>query len=486
MQNVTAILQVRNIIGSTLGPQGKDVLIFNNVGESVVSNDGATILKNLNVNNVIIKNLIDSATTQEKTVGDGTSTLTILSGELSKKGLLLREDEFLDPVITAKGYQLALEKSKELLTKFSVKVDLSNQEELKKFVKTTLTGKNTEGFDNIYNICIEAIKTTNGDTTKINLMKIANGNVDNSRLVKGIVLDLSAQAPKPEYKAPKVLLLDQEIGNVNPAVNMQYNVTSADMLDKVRAIDEDRAKEFYDKIKELGVEVVICQRDINDFAFDLFSQNGILAVRNADKDNMELLSKALNARIVKNIKLAKNSDLGVADFVKVERLTDDDDFVVIESSASNVVSVLVCGTNKSTIEEYERGIEDALGVLKTIFKHNSYVYGAGNIEVKLAQGLRDYAKTIENGKYQLAIEKYAESLEVIPKLLADSCGLDRLIALGKLRLNPELGIDVENSELRNMPNVIEPTNVKLQALVGATELACNVLRIGYNLQGRVE
>jgi len=487
-ENIEVIKATATMVGSTLGPQGGDVLVINNIGDSIITNDGATILKNANISHPLVKNLVGSAITQEKKVGDGTSTLAALSGELLSNGQDLIEKDNMRGVIIAKGYQLALNKAKELLEQNSIEVDLNDNIQLKAFVNTCLTGKNTEGFNNIYDICIEAIKLTNGDTNKIIPLKISSGDINESKLYKGIVLDVNVSHPNMprEFKAPKVLLLDQEIGNVNPAVDLKYEVTNIEMLNKVRSIDEDRAREYFDKIKKLDINVVICSRDINDYASDLFAQNNILAVRNVDNENLRMLSKSLNCRIVKNIKDAKNSDLGVSDTVKLEKLTDNEEFVKIECNNSNIVTILICGSNASVIEEYARGIDDALGVLKTIFKHNKFVYGAGVIEMQVSQQLREYAQTITNGKLRVAVEKYADSLEVVPKLLAISSGLDPLDALGRMKLNKNYGVNVEDSDITPMNHVIEPVNVKIQALIGATEVACSTLRIGYNIQGKVE
>jgi len=482
-QNVSSVAGISYILGKTLGPQGIDVMVVNQVGESITSNDGATILSNLAIANPVADSLMESANVLAQRVGDGTTTMTVMAGELCNWGLFLNKNEGLDTVTTAKGYGMALDEINKLLDKHSLEVDIKNKTMLKKFVNTTLTGKNTEGLDNIYDICIEAVTLTNGELDLIKKHKL-RGTLGQTRLVNGIVLDLDIlhEDMAKDVKNPKILLLDDTLELVNPALDMKIDISDQNqylgLINMEKSTVIDRAK----KIKELGVDVVICQRNINDFAIDYFVRHGILAVRNVNKSDLDLLAKLTNGSIIKNLDTAKVEDLGVSESVTIEKLADER--YVIVNNHNKITTILIAGANRLAKDEYERGIDDALGVIRTILKYKKYVYGAGNIEVRLAEGLREYAKTIENGKLQAAIEKYSEALLHIPKLLADSSGQNRLIALGKLRADDTFGIDVENAAVRSMPEVLEPTEVKRQAYTIATEFACNILRIGFILHGR--
>ncbi len=486
-QNVMAVVGVSNILGQTLGPQGKDVMVINQVGASITSNDGATILTNLAVNHPIVEALITSANILAERVGDATTTMTVIAGNLCENGLYLTLKEDVDVVTITKGYNLALNKTLELLDKYSLDVDVKDKSLLKQFVNTTLTGKNTEGLETIYNICIDAVTTTDGNLELIKKYKL-KGTLENCKLVKGIVLDLSVDNTQMEKQilSPKILILDEAIELKNPALDMKIDITNKEEYIKLVTMEKDLTIKMAEKVKNLGANVIICRQNITDFALDYFLRNNIIAIRNVEKEDSEFVSKATGAMIAKNLDTAKPEDLGIADSINIERLTDEN-YVVINKEDSKVTTILIGGTNRLALDEYERGIDDALGVIKTILKHKKYVYGAGSIEVKIAYDLKEYAKTIENGKLQASIEQYANALEEIPKILAKSSGQNKLTALGKLRVNREkhYGIDVEHSDVKPMLEVIEPTEVKRQAYTIATEFTNNVLRVGYILSGRM-
>lgn len=484
-QNVMQVLSISQILGKTLGPQGIDILVINSTGDSITSNDGATILSNLAINSPVANALMEGANILSSRVGDGTTTMTVIAGQLCYGGLYLNKEEGLDTVTTTKGYTLALAKVNELLDKYSLKVDIKDKALLKKFVNTTLTGKNTEGLDTIYDICIDAVTQTEGNLDLIKKYKL-RGTLGNTRLINGVVLDLDVLDDKMDQtvESPKIIVLDDALELVNPALDMKIDITDQAQYMNLLQMEKKTVIDRATKIKELGANVVICQRNINDYAIDYFTRNGILAVRNVKKSDADLICKLTNAQVIKNLDTAKYEDLGIAENVTVEKLADER--YVIINNHNKVSTILIAGANRLVKDEYERGIDDALGVIKTILKYKTYVYGAGNIEVRLAEGLREYAKTIENGKLQSAIEEYAKALEHIPKLLADSSGQNRLIALGKMRLNDTYGVDVENAEIREMLEVLEPTEVKRQAYTIATEYSNNILRIGFILQGRTQ
>jgi len=486
-ENVINVIKVSNIIGQTLGPKGADVLVVNNIGDSITSNDGATILTNLNITNPIIQSLVESANILADRVGDGTTSMTVIAGKLCQYGLELKQEEGVDTVTITKGYKIALQKTDELLERYSKEIDTNDKVALKNFVKTTLTGKNSEGLESIYNICVDAVIKTDGDLNQIRKLKPKTGSVSNTELVEGLVLDVNSPLNKmPEdIKKAKVILLDDALELVNPALDMKIDISGVNQYNNLIEMEKDTVIAKAKKIKELGANVVICQRNIHDYALDYFARNNILAVRNVPKEDLEILSKG-KGTIVKNIDTARKDDILIVERAYIKEYADER-YIVIEGN-TKAVTIVIGGSNKLNQDEYERGINDALGVIKTIRKYKQYVLGGGVIEVKLAYDLREYAKTIENGNYQAIIEKYASALEYIPKLLAQSAGMQKLTALGKMRYNKDkdYGINVEDAEVTNLTDVLEPLELKRSIYTTATEYANNVLRIKYILQGRTE
>ena len=485
-ENVLPLIKVGDIVGSTLGPQGKDVEIINKIGKVIFSNDGATVLKNLSFDEPIIKNcLIPSANNQEKQCGDGTTTLVLYVSQLSANGYDLNFRYNIDSVVISKGYKLALDKSIELLKDNSIPLD---EVAIKNIIKTTFTGKSLEEYEFIHKLCIDAVKDANSNLKDI-IIKGIKGEISQTNRIRGVVLDVSLShnnMPKA-IKNPKILVLDAEVGEQVLRANSHININNVDDLTALQDRDSTISDRFVRTIKSLGVDVLICQRDISDVAIEYLNKASIVAVRQInDKETIEQISNSLGCNIVKDTRNISIEDLGTADTYQYENLTDEG-YLIFKKADSKVQTILVYGSNEMSIDEYKRAIEDAIGTTKTILEHKTYVLGAGNIEIRIAEGLREYAKTLDKGLLEASVNTFADSIEIIPVRLAMSAGLHPLKALNKLRKNPEFGVNVHSGEIERITNVIEPTYTKQCALTNACEVVINnVLRIGYIVEGRNE
>jgi len=486
--NAKLLQDIQDNLIITLGPQGLDIGLYSNIGDSVSTNDGLTALTNMNIEDPIYEELLHRAKTQEEICGDGTTSLSVIGAELVKLGFYGNRFNTIHPTVYIKGYKLALAKAKQLLDEYSIEIDTTDKANIKKFVKTTLSGKNLEGYDHIYDLCIDAVQLTEGNLDNINILPVMNGDIAQSRLINGIVLDLSVadkNMPKSLTRA-KVLVLDQEIGQVNPAIDIRGNFTSVDDLMKFQETDELKAKEMTHPIIDAGVNVVFCQRDVNDYAIDILKRRNILCLKQVPKQYIDLISESTTSNVVKNIKTLSADDLGVAD-ISIEQLTTEN-YVMIETNTNKVVTIIVGGSGKYTLDEYKRGIEDALGTIKTVMIDNRFVTGAGNIEIRLSEALSEYSREFD-GLTSYVIEDYARALELIPRVLAVNCGIHPLIAVGEIRLNrtKNFGVNVAKGKIEDMSEVLEPTRTKKYILQGATEFACdNVLRMGRILNGRID
>ena len=487
-KNVVNIVDIGRKLGSTLGPYGKDAVIINNIGKSLITNDGATILKNLDSkSDPIIEMLQNVSYTQEQNVGDGTTSTAFLGAELAVRAYVLKQDWGIDPIITAKGYNIALNIAKETINKYAQDI-ADNRLLIKNLVSTTLTGKNTEGVDKLYDLCIDAVLKADGELKNIVIQPLALGDIQDSKLVDGLVIDARIHEDNMprDISTPRVLVLDESIEQRVPDADIKFNFTNPTQMNDFFKAEQDIVKTKVEKILALGANVVFCQRGIDDYALDLLSRNNILAIRRIDPDMIKRLSVLTSSKIIKKLDTALSTDIGSATRVYVNEILNED-YIFVESESQKVSTIIVGGASRITLEESKRSIDDALGTIRTILKNPKYVYGAGAIEVRVAQELRRHAEQYEDGRIQKAIEMYAEALEGIPRFLSSSCGLHPLIVLGTLRKNVDndFGIDVRIAKAGKIDDVIEPAQTKISAYTGATEIATQVCRIGFTLQGRV-
>ncbi|MEM3173673.1 MAG: thermosome subunit beta [Candidatus Bathyarchaeia archaeon] len=492
--NIMAARVIAEAVRTTLGPRGMDKMLVDSLGDITITNDGAAILKEIEVEHPAAKMMVEVAKTQDDMVGDGTTTVVVLAGELLKKAEELL-DQNIHPTVVVSGYRKAAQKAVEVLDKISKTVDVDDKETLKKVALTSMGSKAVgTARDRLADIAIEAVKQIAekrdegwvADIDNIQIIKKEGKSLHDTELVKGIILDkevVHAGMPKRVEKARIALLncpLEIEKTEFSAEIRIRDPLQMKAFLDK----ETQMLKEMVDKIKKAGANVVICQKGIDDMAQHFLAKEGILAVRRAKESDMEKLAKATGGRVVTNLEDLKPEDLGYAELVE-ERKIGEDKMVFVEGCKDpRSVSILIRAGLERMVDEAERAMHDALSVVSDVIEKNKIVPGGGAAEAEVAKELRKYAAQI-GGREQLAIEAFAEALEIIPKTLAENAGLEPIDVMVELRAAHEkidgyaYGVDVFSGKVVNMyeKGVIEPLVVKEQAIKSAAEAASMILRI---------
>lgn len=492
--NITAAKVISDVLKSTLGPRGMDKMVVDTLGDVTITNDGNTILKEIDVQHPAAKMMVDAAKAQDNEVGDGTTSVVVLAGELLKRAEELL-DQNIHSTIVVSGFKKATDKALEILGKIAVDVDVNNRDILKKAAITSMRSKTVASWrDMLADLAIDAIARIaekRGDTwvvdvDQVQITKKAGGSVADTSLVKGVILDkevVHSGMPKRIEKAA-VALLDSPLEIEKTEISAEIRIKDPAQMKAFLDEETRMLKELVDKIKASGANVVVCQKGIDDIAQHFLAKEGILAVRRAKKSDMEKLSRACGATIVTNIDDLKAESLGKAELVE-ERKIGDDKMVFIEGCKNpKSVGLLIRGGFERLVDEAERGIHDALYVVADIYKSNKIVAGGGASEAELAKHLRKYASKV-GGREQLAIEAFAESLESIPRTLAENAGLDPIDIIVSLRSAHDKaeglwdGVNVFSGRVENMMNldVIEPLRIKEQVVKTASEVASMILRI---------
>ena len=492
--NITAAKVIAESVKTTLGPRGMDKMLVDNLGDVTVTNDGVTILKEMDVEHPAAKMMVEVAKTQEDVVGDGTTTSVVLAGELLKRAEELLEQD-IHPTVIASGYRMAAEKARMVLKDIAKDVDIDDEETLKKVAITSMTGKGAEkAKEHLAGVVVKAVRAVvdiDGDTVTIDpdniqTQKKEGGGIEDTELIQGIVLDkerVHASMPRRVEDA-KICLINSALEVKETEVDAKINITDPNQLKAFIDEEEKMLKDMVEKIKDAGANVVICQKGIDDMAQHYLVKEGIFAVRRAKKSDMEKLSRATGARIVTNLDGLSNDDIGHAGVVEEVKIGDDEMVFIRECKQPKAVSILIRGGTEHIVDEVERSIQDCLGVLPAVMEDRKVLAGGGAPEVGVARELRKYAKSI-GGREQLAIEAFADSMEVIPRALAENAGLDPIDVLVDLRARHEddggetMGIDVISGRVKDMyeEGVIEPLKVKIQAVDSAGEAAVMILRI---------
>jgi thermosome len=484
--NILAGKVLAETVRTTLGPKGMDKMLVDSLGDIVVTNDGVTILKEMDIEHPAAKMLVEVAKTQEDEVGDGTTTAVIIAGELLKKaeGLL---DQDIHPTIIAMGYRQAAEKAQEILNVISI--DADDRETLLKVAMTAMTGKGTEkAREPLAKLVVTAVKQVEEDkeidSDHIKIEKKDGATIDDSALVQGVIIDKERVHPGMPSKVDdaKIALLNSAIEVKETEVDAEIRITDPSQMQAFIEQEERMIKDMVDKIEDAGANVLFCQKGIDDLAQHYLSKAGIMAVRRVKKSDMEKLSKATQATVVTNIEDLTLDDLGEAGVVRERKISGDEMIFVEECKDPKAVTLLVRGSTEHVVDEIERAVEDAIGVVAATVEDGKVVAGGGAAEIAIARGLKEYADTI-SGREQLAVAAFAEALEVVPKTLAENAGLDSIDSLVDLRAAHEkslyMGLDVFKGGVRDMykGGVIEPRRVKKQAIQSAAEAAEMILRI---------
>ncbi|HOD89915.1 MAG TPA: thermosome subunit alpha [archaeon] len=488
--NILVAKAVANAVKSTLGPKGMDKMLVDELGDVTISNDGATILKEMAIEHPVGKMLVELAKTQDTEIGDGTTTAVVLAGELVGKAEALL-DENIHPSIIIKGYKLAAEKALDYFKDISLPLTIKDKELLLDIARTSMTGKAYDFNAQLANIVVDAVLKAYSinkelDREDIKLEKKLGASILDTQLINGIVLDkeiIHSEMPKL-VKDAKIAILSSALEIKEPETDAKIQISSPEQL--MSFVDQEEAllKKMVDAIKATGANVVLCQKGIDDLAAHYLAKAKILAVRRLKESDISLLAKATGAKIVNRIKDISKDDLGSAKQVYEKKVAGDSMLFIEGTKEPGAVTILLRGGSEQSLAEIERTINDAVCAVISSLKIGRYVAAGGSSEVEVALKLRDFARTI-GGREQLAIETFADVLDVIPKTLAESAGLDAIDTIVTLRSkhqSPEnkfVGIDVINSKITDMKklNVIEPLNIKTQAIVSSIEVVEMILRI---------
>jgi archaeal chaperonin len=497
--NIAAAKAVAQTVRTTLGPKGMDKMIVDSIGDVIITNDGVTILQEMQIEHPVAKMIVEVAKTQEDAVGDGTTTAVVLAGELLKKAEDLL-DQNIHPTVLAKGYRLAEAEAQKVLKNLAENITLENEYLMKSIVTTAMTGKGAEANkEYLADLVVKAVKgiaqfvegktTVNIDNIKIE-KRIGNSS-NNSELIEGIVLDkerVHSQMPRLVENA-KVALLDSSLEVKNTEIDAKIQITDPSQLNAFLEQEERSLKEMVERIKQSGATVLFCQKGIDDLAQHFLAKAGIFAARRVKKSDMEKLSQATAANIVGNWKELSSQDLGFAGIVKEEKIANEEMIFVENCKNPKAMTLLVHGGTDHVAEEIKRAVTDALGDLAAALTDGTVVAGAGAVETELSLTLKRYASTL-SGREQLAVHAFAEAMEIIPQTLAENAGLDPIDILTKLKLDHEQqkkwsGVNVFTGETMDawQAGVIEPLKIKTQALSSATEVAEMILRIDDVIMG---
>ena len=489
-RNIMAAKAVAESIRTTLGPKGMDKMLVDSIGDVTITNDGATILKEMEIEHPAAKMIVEVAKTQEDEVGDGTTTAVIIAGELLKKAEGLLEQE-IHPTMIVRGYRLAKLKALELLNDISETVDINDRDTLEKIAMTAMTGKGSEtAKEGLAKLAFEAVKIVSDnegtiDKDNIKIEKKQGGSIDDTELIKGLVIDkevVHSNMPK-KIKNAKIALIDCALEVKETETNAEIRITSPDQLQAFLEQESKMLKDMVKKIAGAKCNVVFCQKGIDDLAQHYLAKDGIVAARRVKKSDIEKLAKATGANIVSNIDELSEDDLGFAGLVEEQKIAGEEMIFIRECKDPKAVTILVRGGTEHVVDEAKRAMDDAvLGIIAAV-EVGKVVYGGGAVEIELARRMREYAETV-GGREQLAINAYAEALEILPRTLAESTGKDPIDILVNLRSQHDkgkqsYGIDVINGEIADMKKfgVVEPLKIKTQAIKSATEAAEMILRI---------
>jgi len=493
--NIAAAKAIAEAVRSTLGPKGMDKMLVDSMGDVVITNDGVTILKEVEVEHPAAKMIVEIAKTQDSECGDGTTTAVILAGELLKNAEELLE-KGVHPTAISNGYRKASEESLKLLEKISRPISKNDTSTLKSIAITSMTGKSSENSaDFLADLTVKAIKMVsekNGkqvsvDRDNIKIQKKQGVAISDTELVSGIIMDkepVHSGMPTKVSKA-KVALIDAPLEIKKTEIESKIQINDPSQIQAFLDQEEASIKKMVDQINKTKANVLICQKGIDDLAQHYLAKYGIMAIRRAKKSDIEALAKATGGRIVSNLEAISSDDLGFAGLVEVRKVGDDDMTFVTDCKNPKAVSILVRGGSEHVVDEIERNLDDAIGVVALVVKDGKIVTGGGAVEIELALKLRKYAPRV-GGREQMAFESFANAVEVVPSTLAENAGLDVIDTLMGLRKahtqkgrNPHAGLDAYSGKVVNMKsrNVVEPLRVKTQALTSATDVATMILRI---------
>ena len=492
--NIAAAKAVAEAVRTTLGPKGMDKMLVDSLGDVTITNDGATILDTIDVEHPAAKMIVEVAKTQDDKVGDGTTTAVIISGELLNLAQELME-QAVHPSIIFRGYRKALVKSKELLRELAIKIDINDTDTLLKVAETSMNSKLIAGVKNHFaNIAVNAvsqIKEKRGEKTLIDLdqiqmIKKEGKSLLDTKLINGIIVDKEIVHPMmpKSVKEARIALISSSLEVEKTEFDAEIRIQTPDQITKFIEEEANMLKSRVKKLKDIGTNVVFCQKGIDDKAQNFLAQENIITIRRVKRSDMEKLARATNAQLINNIFEITEADLGKAGRVEEKKIGDDNMILVSECVDPKAVSILIRAGIEHLVDEAERMFNDALSVVKAAIEIPYVLPGGGACEIELAKRLRAYASSI-GGKEQLAIEIYANALEIIPKTLVENAGYNPVDLIVELRSKHEaedgnpFGINIDSGKPDDMEKlgIIEPLMVLSQAIQSATEVASMIIKI---------
>ena len=493
--SIAAAKAVAEAVRSTLGPRGMDKMLVDSMGDVVITNDGATILKEIDIEHPAAKMVVEVAKTQDDEAGDGTTSAVVLAGELLKKSEDLIEQN-VHPTIVVNGFRMAAEKAMNVLDKMAVNVRRGDKKKLLSIATTSIGGRSmgairehlaTMAVDAVSKIVEERDGRFIADTDNIKVEKKHGASVLESELIDGMIIDKERVHPRmPKWvKNAKIALINSALEIKKTEVDAKIQITDPSQMERFLQEEEKTLKRMVDKLKKSGANAVFCQKGIDDLVQHYLAKDGIYALRRIKKSDMDKLSKATGGKIVTNLEDLGRQELGKAGLIEEKKIGDDDMTFVTGCKDSKAVSIIVRGGTEHVVDEVERALHDAIRVVGVAIEDGKAIPGGGATEIEVSLRLRDYASTV-GGREQLAIEAFADALEIIPWTLGENAGLDSIDLLIELRskhegkkANKNAGVDVYSGKVKDMIklNVIEPIRVKTQAVKSATDVAAMILRI---------
>ncbi|MFX0170758.1 MAG: thermosome subunit alpha [Candidatus Hodarchaeota archaeon] len=487
--NIAAARVISEAIRSALGPKGMDKMLLDSFGDVVITNDGATILKEIDIAHPIGKMMVELSKIQDQEVGDGTTTVVILAGELLQKAADLISTDKIHPTIVVEGYRLATEKAVEYLNEIATDISPDDENLLIELVNTTMGSKIVSRSSGMLaKIVIDSVKSVDPGTGKIDIDDIKvekkeGEDIESTTLIKGIVLDkevVHAGMPK-SLNNPTIALIAEAFEVSKTEFDSELSISDPSKIQEFLDREAGMLQKMVNKVVESGAKVVIAQKGIDDIAQHLMAKENIMAIRRVKKSDMEKLAKATGATIVNSIQDLSSDDLGTAGKVHETKVGDDDMVFVEDCPMAKSVTILIRGGTELVVDEAERSIHDAICVVRNVFEDKKIVAGGGAPEAFVSRKLHKFAESLI-GREQLAVQAFADALEIVPRTLAENAGLDPIDIIVALRSehesgNYKAGVDVFEGKVRNMENIIEPLRVKTHALTAASENAQIILRI---------
>ncbi|QLK27849.1 TCP-1/cpn60 chaperonin family protein [Natrinema zhouii] len=487
--NVQAGKAVAESVRTTLGPKGMDKMLVDSSGNVIVTNDGVTLLSEMEIDHPAADMIVEVAETQEEEVGDGTTSAVVIAGELlSQAEDLLDQD--IHATTLAQGYREAAEEATAALEEIAIDVDEDDTEVLEQIAATAMTGKGAENAkDLLSRLVVEAVRAVADDdgvdTDNIKVEKVVGGSVENSELVEGVIVDKERVSDNMPYFAEDadVAIVNGDLEIKETEIDAEVNVTDPDQLEQFLEQEEAQLREMAEQIADVGADVVFVDGGIDDMAQHYLAQEGIIAVRRVKSSDQSQLARATGATPVSSVDDLSEGDLGLAGSVAQKEIAGDQRIFVEDVEDANAVTLILRGGTEHVIDEIDRAIEDSLGVVRTTVEDGKVLAGGGAPEIDVSLSLRDYADSV-GGREQLAVEAFADALEVIPRTLAENAGLDPIDSLVELRSAHDggdtgAGLDAYTGDTIDMDaeGVYEPLRVKTQAIESATEAAVMLLRI---------